>query len=271
MATDSADKQAQILPLSIDELLESESIDRIENDMSHDYYVSGDWSMEFYMIQALRGFIAVGYETSSGQDLLLPQLQFSYCVVDFDRMHLKKSFHKFSNWRLRINHDLSTVLQRLSEYHHNSWLNSSYISLIHRLHSQGPMMICDPIDKSRNLFHLCSIELYDSEDRLVAGELGYVIGRTYTSLSGFCERMKKISVGRIQIIALAKTLEKFRFAFMNLGQPPVGNLMQYKGEIGGKVVNRSEFLKRWKCAVREPPASPLSEFFSLNVSLGELL
>ncbi len=74
-----------ILHLSLRDLLDSEFMARIEDDIEHDYYVSDDWSQNFYIVQAIRGFIAVGYTTKSGVDLLLPQMQQSYCILTFIR------------------------------------------------------------------------------------------------------------------------------------------------------------------------------------------
>jgi len=273
MAEESTDSQSPILHLSLHELIVSESVDNLQEDVSHDYYVSADWSDEFYLLQALRGFIAVGYTTTEGQDFLLPQLQFSYCLLDFDRMHLsnklKRSINELADWRLRVNHDISAVIRGISEYHPKSWLNASYVSLIRRLHEQGPLLLRDPIDNTQVLFHLCSIELYDIQNRLVAGELGYVIGRTYTSLTGYCERLKNFSIGKLQILALAKVLEVSGFAFMNLGQPPVDNLMHYKAEIGGFVFSRAEFLNRWKPACRETPRR-ISDFIHFDSRLADI-
>ena len=264
---------AQIRALYIKDCLDLGSIKRIESDMVHDYYLSADWSKEFYLLQAARGFIAVGYTTPSGQDLVLPQFQFSYCLLDFDQIHisskLKKSLRKLADWRLRINHDLSGVLQKLNEYHPNSWINDSYRSLIQDLHADGPLVIRDPIENTEVFFQLCSIELYDPEHQLVAGELGYVLGGTYTALTGFCERRKNVSFGKVQILALAKTLEKCGFQFMNLGQPPTDQLMQYKAEIGGIVFSRSDFLCRWKQAIKAPPPN-ISRMISFDSSIQDL-
>ncbi|HAK46172.1 MAG TPA: hypothetical protein DCO79_09690, partial [Spirochaeta sp.] len=86
------------------------------------------------------------------------------------------------------------------------------------------------------------------DDKIIAGELGYSIGKTYTNLSGFFHReeRKYNNFGKLQMVMLARKLEKAGIAFWNLGQP----YMEYKLKLGADVVPRGLFLKRWDRAVR---------------------
>ena len=77
---------------------------------------------------------------------------------------------------------------------------------------------------------------------LIAGEIGYKIGKTYTSLSGFSKKDKKYNNwGKLQMILLAKHLEENSFSFWNLGHP----YMQYKFDLGAKLYSREDFLEKW--------------------------
>ena len=92
-------------------------------------------------------------------------------------------------------------------------------------------------------FKLVSIELYDkNNEKLVSGEIGYMISKTYTSLTGFSSKSKVYNNwGKLQMVLLALYLEENRFDFWNLGHP----YMQYKFDLGAKLYSRDEFLKRW--------------------------
>jgi hypothetical protein len=76
----------------------------------------------------------------------------------------------------------------------------------------------------------------------VAGELGYTIGRTYTSMSGFFKReMKEYNnFGKLQLVMLAEALKKAGIFFWNLGHPH----MKYKTDLAAMILSREDFLKR---------------------------
>ena len=98
----------------------------------------------------------------------------------------------------------------------------------------------------KNNFEIISVELVCTESgKLISGEVGYIISNTYTSLSGFSSKEKKYSnYGTLQLVLLAKYLEKNSFEFWNLGHPH----MEYKQKLGCKTLPRDKFLKRWNKA-----------------------
>jgi hypothetical protein len=100
------------------------------------------------------------------------------------------------------------------------------------------------------------VELWE-EGTLVAGEVGYAIGRVYTSLTGFrTESKTKLAYGIAQLVALGKLLKLSGFELWNLGHPPKGRVMKYKIELGGTVLPRNEFLDLWRQA-READSRPV--------------
>ena len=97
-------------------------------------------------------------------------------------------------------------------------------------------------------FQVVSVILREKGEA-VAGEIGYIIGRTYTSLSGFSSREKAYNhYGTAQLVLLAQHLEKESFDFWNLGQP----YMSYKLSLGAKIYDRHSFLKRWFSVAHQP-------------------
>lgn len=246
-------------------------MNHVYRDMTRDYYVADDWSQQFYCMQAACGFIAVGYQTLEGTQLLLPQIQKSYCVLDWEKLNNSASIRKQvkkSNFRMKINANPASVIGKISEYHGNkNWLCPKYKDLCMRLYEAGNIDVTC-FNGSTTVFRMCSIELYEDE-ALIAGELGYIIGSVFTSLTGFCKREKKISVGKIQIIALASILRLFGFKFLNLGQPPDNGLMQYKADLGGVTIARGEFIAKWTDGIRA--RGDVEKFISTDILVLSLL
>lgn len=80
--------------------------------------------------------------------------------------------------------------------------------------------------------HLHSVEVW-SEGKLVAGELGYVVGSIYTSLTG---AYTLEGAGGVQLVALGKLLEKLGFSIWDFGME-----MNYKIELGASSVPREKW------------------------------
>eukprot|EP00392_Amoebophrya_sp_AT5.2_P010798 g10865.t1 len=114
-----------------------------------------------------------------------------------------------------------------------------------------------------------SIELYDASDNLIAGECGYSFGSVYTSLTGFCDK-NFAGAGTLQMYYLGRWLQKSGYKFWNMGHPPgkkrkprteqtmtlpitspeataprTEQTMKYKADLGGEILERGCFLKRW--------------------------
>ena len=124
-------------------------------------------------------------------------------------------------------------------------------------------------DYSGPEFFLIAVELWSGRQNvMIGGEVGYTIGGAYTSLSGFLDRGNPVSntMGTVQLLTLARLLQKNGYEFWNLGHPH----MEYKVRIGAKILPRPEFLKRWLHARELRPVVALEEcagvrFSCLNV------
>jgi len=201
------------------------------------YYFSDNFSESFYIQLAKAGFISVSY-TEDDIQYLLPEMQFEYAILDFINLHISKKVHKLLKnptlYSFSINKHPYQVLEKLNSYHKENWIEKEYLSLLKRL--------IDFKNTTIN-FQLMSCELICNETGiLVSGEIGYKIGSTYTSLSGFTTKEKKYNnYGKLQLTLLSQYLEKNNYSFWNMGHP----YMQYKLDLGAIVLKRKDFLKRW--------------------------
>ena len=208
----------------------------IAANMQNSYYWSENWSEEFYVALAKKGFISTTYDTPEGL-ILLPELQYSYAVLDFENLHISQKVMKLlqkDEYIFSIDTKFDEVIEGFEKHHKYNWLKGEYLALMRKLYANK--------GEYEN-FELMSVELScKTTGRLISAELGYKIGRTYTSLSGFtCREKAYNNYGTLQLVLLGKYLQKEGYAFWNLGHPH----MEYKKKLGCDVVQRGEFLQRW--------------------------
>ena len=209
--------------------------------MTNSYYWSDDWSEEFYIELSKSGFISTTHETKDGL-VLLPELQYDYAILDFENLHISHKVKKLineTNYELNMNSRFNEVVEKFSTHHKYNWLKDEYAELLKNLYIHNDR---------REDFKVVSFELVDKDSgELIAGEVGYIINKTYTSLSGFSSKEKKYAnYGTLQLVLLAKYLQNSGFEFWNLGHPH----MEYKKRLGCQTYSRSDFLKRWNRAIQ---------------------
>jgi len=230
-------QQPQIYNLTQEHLNDDELFqNQICLDMTNNYYWSDDWSVKFYKKLAYEGFISTTYETQGGL-VLLPELQFDYAILDFKDLHISKKVKKLlkdDNYSLKFNTNFNQLISRFEIQHKDNWIKGEYIDILNSLYQSS-------LDDN---FNILSVELICNKTGvLVAGEIGYIIGSIYTSLSGFSSKEKlHNNCGNLQLVMLSNYLEKNNFSFWNLGHPH----MKYKKKLGARIYTREEFLKRWR-------------------------
>lgn len=241
-------KQPQVYLLTL-EMLKDETYfnENILTNTTNNYYWSDNWNSDFYIELAKKGFISTTYDTKGGL-VLLPELQFDYAVLDFDDLHVSKkvkSLLNTDNYIFIQDANLVEVIDSISSSYKDNWLKGEYVELLKNIYSSK---------SEQTNFKITSFEVRCKEtNNLIAGEVGYIIGKTYTSLTGFTSRDKKYNnYGNLQLVLLAKYLQENKFSFWNLGHPH----MEYKKKLGAKVYTREEFLKRWNKASLLPIVNP---------------
>jgi Leu/Phe-tRNA-protein transferase len=136
---------------------------------------------------------------------------------------------KSAKYRISVNEDFEGVVYGINTQHGvNSWFFEPLVKEFK--HLQG-----EPVYGVQIL----SIELWEGIE-LVAGELGYAVGGSYTSLSGFHVRK---GTGTIQMLSLGELLRQRGFLLWDLGMR-----MKYKLDIGGQIVYREKFLSMFRKA-----------------------
>ena len=208
-------------------------------------FLSDQWTPSFFRKQAKLGFIASTAEIEDTNRLKL-QLPESHTWLDWEKLHIDRNVRTILRKRkekqiiLRIERDPETVLENLLYVWKDSlWISEEYIDLIRKLSVQEEQ------EKDKQ-FAIWGVSLLVGEEKIpVAGELGYTIGKTFTSLAGFFRRdLKKYNnFGKLQMIMLAAVLEKEGFAFWNMSHP---NIQQKSDLIGGRTsYDRKYFLRKW--------------------------
>ena len=211
--------------------------DFIYPNKEHNYYFSDKFEKELYISLAKAGFISTSIFEDDIQ-YLLPEIQFEYVVLEFKNLHISKKVSKLlnkkDNYIFSINNHFNDVLNKIESYHTPSWITKKYLELLQEIKQS---------ETKNDNFKLLSVELYCAKtNKLVAGEIGYKINATYTSLSGFALKEKAYNnYGKLQMTLLSKYLEKNNYSFWNMGHP----YMQYKKDIGATILSREEFLNKW--------------------------
>jgi len=207
------------------------------NDLN--YYFSDSFCADFYIDLALAGFISVWYKEDDTQ-FILPEIQFEYAVLDFQDLHISKKVKKLlkkgdKDYSFIVDDRFDDILENLKSYHENSWIKGKYIELLKDLDKDS-----HKTDKFKLSY---AAVVCNNTKKIIAGEIGYITHNSiYTSLTGFCSKDKAYNnYGTLQLVLLAKYLEKENFSFWNLGHPH----MEYKLKLGAKVLNRREFLDRF--------------------------
>jgi Leu/Phe-tRNA-protein transferase len=173
---------------------------------------------------------------------ILPKMHHQRCVIleaDFGKLNFsKKHWKKAKHFKFSINQAFDLVIERLKEFHKNSfWLYVPYeMSMMALQRTSSPLL------------SVLSIEVWDENDQLIAGELGYCCGAVYTSMTGF---YSKSGAGTIQMHALARYMFHSGIELWDLGMS-----LEYKTQMGAHEVSRLEFLRLHASLKSHPPKLP---------------
>lgn len=126
------DKKNIIYLIGQEELEENILFNYIYPNEKSNYYLSDDFSKDFYIKLAFYGFITTSFSLKN-KFYLLPEIQFEYSILDFANMHISKKVKKLLNkneFKFCINENFELVLNNLDNYHKNNWLKKEYKSFL---------------------------------------------------------------------------------------------------------------------------------------------
>lgn len=190
----------------------------------------------------ISALMAEGFLPIATEGYLLPKLHEQRCVINLDQnaLHISKSTRKKSKrYSLTVNTSFDKVIEACRRQHGETcWLYDPLVRSFRAIHmnpdNYGAILNPQTGKVEPCPVRLYSVEVWNEEKVLVAGELGYTVGCIYTSLTGFTVEN---SAGSIQLAALGCLLLSCGFALWDLGMD-----MDYKRRLGADLMSRSDFL-----------------------------
>jgi len=202
---------------------------------SEEFCIALNFTADFIARLMKAGFLVMSVRlsedaTDSGEHfVLLPKLHLIRSALFFDMLHVKDSIKRhLRHYELRFDTDFDYIIDRCIAVHGDEWLTPPLVDAIrairhNRLHGVYP----------------ASFALYKNGN-LVAGEFGVIVGRVYTSYSGYYDEN---NAGTVQLILTARYLEEHGFAFFDLGMP-----LQYKTDLGAIDISPQDFVELFRAA-----------------------
>ncbi|GHV87898.1 hypothetical protein AGMMS50267_02580 [Spirochaetia bacterium] len=177
---------------------------------------------------------ASGGAASNGASdfLLLPKLHLIRSVLFWEDLHESRTARRLlPRYELRFDTDFEYILERCAEVHGDDWLTQPLRESIKQIRQ---------IDRCP--VRPVSFGVY-RDGQLRAGEFGVIVGRVYTSYSGYRDEN---SAGTAQLILTGRYLRDRGFDFWDLGMP-----LDYKDRLGAQNVSPEWFVELWRGALTE--------------------
>ena len=214
----------------------------LKTEYSEEFCLARDFDEDFICRLMEAGFLVMSTElieedsdetgTENNEQpffILLPKLHLIRSALFFPELHVKKSIRRFlPRYELRIDTDFDLILDKCVQTHGSDWLTQPLVAILKSLRKRNDIRT-KPV----------SFALY-REGKLKAGEIGVVMGRVYTSYSGYYE---EANAGTVQMILMTKWLEATGFDFLDFGMP-----LDYKTALGAQNINPRRFVELFRSA-----------------------
>lgn len=192
------------------------------------------------------GFLPMG-----GMGLLLPKIHEHRCLLEPGNMHVGKKVRKRTkrgHFHLTVSKAWPEVVRGIQEHTFTEdkgdcWLSDEL--------AKAWLAVNSLDDERRRGVSFHSVELWHTAScKLVAGEIGYTCGGVYSSCTGFTLKDEYPGSGSVQLAALGRWLVRCGFQLWDLGME-----LDYKVELGGQTVRRSEWARRSRALRLEQAAA----------------
>mmetsp|Transcript_848 Transcript_848/g.1685 ORF Transcript_848/g.1685 Transcript_848/m.1685 type:complete len:311 (+) Transcript_848:55-987(+) len=217
-----------------------DKVDQIIEEGKSEFCWSVHFAPEFMARLFFEGFLPICTNVAGSDPIwvLLPKMHRRRCVMHPSAARIGKGAAKrCKNFMFSVDRDLDAVVAGCVEQHGQSWLYPPITRAFKLLHRSG----CCATAAIR------SVEVWDEDGSLVAGEIGVTVGAVYTSLTGF---YRVSGSGSVQLCALAAHLAATGIQMWDFGMS-----MTYKTELGAGTIAREEFVRRFR-ELRQIPAVP---------------
>jgi len=176
------------------------------------------------------GFYLNSYEHINEKVFISPRIFDDRIILWLNNLHIGKTMRKHlrqheSRYELKLTSDFGTILDRC-RYYYNDLLDLDYLTRLHFIFSNSPYTV--------------AVSLY-KDGRLVAGEIGFLIGKVYSSYTGYHEHTESSS-GTAQIILLANELVKMGVLIYDMG-PSTLRFDNYKLNLGCIKIQENEYIR----------------------------
>jgi len=187
------------------------------------------WSFSFdtpFIVKLMKlGFLPMSLrvkdENGKPVHIFTPKLHLARCTLSASQLHIGKTPRRRSRGAiLTINNNFTYIMKQCIGTHGDDWITAPLQDFFIELNNP------------KNHVHTLSIELW-RDGTITAGEIGYMWGDIYTSLSGFTSRNGD---GMVQMLSLGAVLFKSGIPMWDLGMP-----VDYKYTLGAKDISRKQF------------------------------
>ena len=218
----------------------------LATDYSEEFCLARDFDEDFMVRLMEAGFLVMSTELrDDGENndeesinelefpepffILLPKLHLVRSALFFNELHIKKSVRRFLPlYELRVDTDFDLILDKCVKIHGSDWLTPPLVGILKDLRKRNDIRV-KPV----------SFAAY-RDGELKAGEIGVVMGRVYTSYSGYYEEG---NAGTVQIILMTQWLAEAGFDFLDFGMP-----LDYKAALGAQDITPRRFVELFRAA-----------------------